>query len=314
MRSFFIEYYTGITKKCIRMLHDVIVRNIAEKIASISSEFDNGPPSHWRLEERLADKKPTFPTPQASSAAFSIPPHTSSTSDASGSLSSGVFFTRTPLPQLAREDFPNVKYWDTDGYASRRKHGKGDSHEEVQAKGKASVLSSFMEDENGDPIPESTKSAARKEAKGFFQLLLNMGRAPVKWGSASIDINNKLIYRLESGFPFIRLCDNHWKAAQIATNSYSQWYPTAVKNMATTLANQPTKKPADSQVIDVDAENTNHNEPQKRPRDEDNETRRPKRPRVEETEPAPPPPACPPIVTTQRQRVCKPFQYDYMRH
>ena len=304
------------------MLHDVIVRNIAENIATISSRFNNGPPSRWQLDPPVFDEKPTPSTPPTSSTASS---HAPSTSKISGSLSSmAPFISRTPLPQLKQENYPKVRYWYADRYTSRRKNRKDDDddddeEEKPKLKGDTSVLSSFMEDENGNPIPNGLRSATRKAAKGFFQLLLEVGRAPSKWGSASIDIVNELIYRLEDGFPFLRLCDGHWKAAQIATNSYSQWYPIAVKNRAATLAKQVTKKPAESQVIDIDADdidadnidadNINSNEPQKRPRDEDNETRRPKRPRVEGTEPAPPP-ACPPIVTTQRQRVRKSFYYD----
>jgi len=271
-------------KNVSRTLHDVIVRNIAENIASISSGFNNGPPSHWQLGVHQIDEKPTSSTPSTSSTDSSTSSHVPGASNISGSSSSVVFFTRIPLPQLPREDFPKVQYWYADAYTSRRKNGEGDNDDEggkLKIKGDTSVLSSFMEDENGVPIPKGTRTAARGVARGFFQLLLNSGRAPSKWGSASIDITNELTYRLETQFPFLRLCDGHWKSRQIATNGYSQWLPTATKNRAATLAKQAAKKPADSQVIDVDADNTDCNEPQKRPRDEDNEARRPKRPRVE---------------------------------
>jgi len=175
-----------------------------------------------------------------------------------------------------------------------------------------------MEDEHGNPIPKLRRAAVRKTAKGFFHLILEMGRAPAAWGDVSLDIDNELIHRLESEHEFLRLCDNHWKARQVATNSYSQWHLGAPARRAAALAKQAaeeSERAGGTEVIDVDSDDVNNDDanqdkPPKRPRAEDNETRRPKRPRVEGTESTPPRPT---RVAPHRQRVCELFYYDYMR-
>jgi hypothetical protein len=238
---------------------------------------------------------------------------------ASGS-SSMASFIGLPLHQLAQEEYPRVRYWTVDVYSGLRRLGRNNDEDGVD--NETSILSCYMEDEEGRPVPESTRAAARALAKGFFNLILEKGRAPATWGDASIDIANELIHRLESEFPFLRLCKNHWKSKKLATNSYSQWHTPAIKRRAAALAAKLVAKPADTDIIDVDADNANQDntnrdetsgpEPQKRPRAEDNEASRAKRPRTEETNSAPQSRRA--IVTTQRQRVCKSFYYDYMRY
>ena len=112
---------------------------------------------------------------------------------------------------------------------------------------KSSILSSYMEDENGVDLPESTKEAVREEARNFFQLLLENNRAPAVWGDAAINIKNEYLYCMETQYPFLRFCQDHWKAKQVATNSYSQWQSNAAKRMRVAI----TKKKALTEVIDV---------------------------------------------------------------
>jgi len=249
------------------------------------------------------DHKPIFSTVSTTPNAPSTP---SSTSDAfypTSLSSSALNFTRLPLPQLDQAKYPNVQHWCEDNYKGLRKLGKAGNKDNLKGKNsKGSILSRYMEDENGEAIPEATRDAARDAARGFFSLLLEKDRAPPTWRDASIDIKNELVHILESNFYFIRLCDNHWKASKIATNSYSQWYPKALQRRAKALA----KKVANSKVIDVDADDDKDKSP-KRPRTKDDDMRGSKRPRVEDTQTPPPLPPRPARVTTERQRVCNLF-------
>ena len=272
-------------------MHDAVVKSFAETIASISSGVKNISP---QMETLITDSKTAF---SGSSTSFTIPSapfNASNTSNAPSSSSSPFFFTQLPLPQLSQEDFLNIRYWAAENYICRRKIGKNSDEDDLEG----SILSSYMEDENGNPIQEQKRAAAHSTAKKFFSLLLEQGQAPTTWRAASIDIDNELIHMLESDYPFLRLCDNHWKARQVATNSYSQWYPKASKRRATALAKRAAeaKQAAGTEVIDIDDDDTNQDQPPKRPRAEDNEARRPKRPRVEETKSIPPHPT---KVTTQ---------------
>lgn len=280
----------------------------------MSSGFKN---LSTQMELSLTDFKPSSSAVPTMSVPSNTPPDIHNPPSTSGLSSSVFLFTRLPLAQLVREEYPNVNHWDSDDYNNCRKVGKKTKEEDLEEKKpKTSILSSYMEDEDGNEVPKKTMDAVRNMAKGFFSLILEKGRAPAKWGDASIDIENELIHMLESSFPFLRLCENHWKVKQVAKNSYSQWYPKALKRqVAAALA----KKAADTaststtkaaEAIDVDADEDSQEESLKRPRAEDDETRRSKHPRTKESQSAPRP--HPTKVTKQRQRVCRLFDYNNM--
>ena len=264
----------------------MVVEGLAGNIAAISSGF----------KDFSAQTVTSSVTSTTTSGAFKTPSNTSNPPD------SPFLFTRQPLPQLDPADYKNVGCWDKQTYDVIRKSGKSEGDE------KSSILSCFMEDENGNQVPESEKDAARSTARGFFSLLLEKKRDPPVWGAASLDVVNELIHILESAHPFLRLCHNHWKSKRIATNSYSQWRPGAKRRFEKAAET----KVAHGQVIDVDSDDDkSESESHKRPRAEDNDTKLSKRPRVEETQPTPPPHT---QVTVHRQRVCESFYSDYMRN
>ena len=257
------------------------------------------------------DIKPNVSTPNFAPNTSYTNPSVSITSDASGSLSSTTIFTRLPLPQLHKEKTPKVSYWFETSYTDTRRRGKNGEVNLEEKKIKGLILSCYMEDENGDDIPKARRDKARMVAKGFFNLLLQMGRAPSAWGQAAIDVQNEYVYLMEVRFPFLRLCDNHWKAMRIATNSYSQWYGNTPAGKAAALAKAKAAAIA-GDIIDVDADD-GVDDSSKRPRTEDNDVRHSKCPRVDAIESAPP--HLPTKITTirQRQRVCDSFYLDYMR-
>ena len=119
------------------------------------------------------------------------PSNTSSAPEPSG-VSSDIGFTRLPLPQLARKDFPEVKHWTAANYHSSRKAGKSGANDdpEIQEEKKGSILSCYMEDENGDQVSEATKKAARETARGYFNLLHDHNQLPSIWGNLSLDLKN----------------------------------------------------------------------------------------------------------------------------
>jgi hypothetical protein len=63
-------------------------------------------------------------------------------------------------------------------YNAIRKSGKKGTIDNLGERGenkKSSILSRYMEDENGEGVLEDTREATRMEAKGFFELLLENG-------------------------------------------------------------------------------------------------------------------------------------------
>ena len=175
-----------------------------------------------------------------------------------------LIFNRRPLPQLSSTDFPKVKFWFVSGC---RKFGMAEKDSQADTEGwdkkKESIPSRYMEDENGNPVPEERGNAARARAQAFFELILEHGRAPVAWGSVAADIRDELYYILETEFPFLRYCQGHWKSFRIATNSYSQWYGLVLEHAAAAKAKKA-KQLVDPEVIDVDASDENNSKAPKR--------------------------------------------------
>ena len=267
------------------------------------------------MELFLTDRKPSPSNILGPTIAPNTFSDTSDVSGVAGSSSSTLVFTRRPLPQLDRKDYPNVTKWDASNYRGFRKNGKKDEDSlEGNHKAKGSILSSYMEDENGNPIPNGKRDAVRAMARDFFIILLQHNRAPTCWDNAGLDVQNELTYQLESAFPFFRLCEDHWKSRQVATNSYSQWRGGKIRN-APKAPKIKKEKIVQPKVIDVDAgDGENNDKSPKRPQVDEDDMRPSKRPRVEENRSPPPSDPCSARVTTQRQRVCEEFYYDYMRH
>ena len=157
-----------------------------------------------------------------------------------------------------------------------------------------------------------------KTAKQFFQELLDNGRAPPNWGDAPRDVENELIHILESEYDWVRLCEGHWKANKIATNSYSQWYSKAIKRKAAADARKVVaKKRAEAEVIDVDSDDNDNSDDirtSKRPRDEEDKApEHLKRPRTEGPQPTPRPRPTPIQANPPRMRVRCLFFLNYIQ-
>ena len=286
-----------------------------QKISDIATKIDDIPSI---LAKHLADVMTTLP-------ATPTDPHL---------LSSGPKIVVPP--QLNRKDFPKVVHWTQGYYNSLRKATKaeeeaveslgsdapmpGSSKRSCKKSGQkgVSTLSCFIEDKNGEQIPEDTKDAARAKAKAFWVKLFNRGIAPPCHGEADINIQEGFQAHMENAFPWLRYCENHWKTDQIWRNHYSDWYRTKKNAEAKEKAEQEKaarekaareKAAAEGEVIDVDTDSPGSSQEvqegsSKRPRVDD-ETSEPKRCRVEEVQSTPPSrPTATKKITPKRLRVC----------
>ena len=255
-----------------RSAHETIIKNFGQNVVAVSTSFRD-------FSDRVGASLTTPKTEEKNThtpLAVPLPP-SSKLPDASTIVMDGTFyFTQDPPRPPKQEDFPDVLNWFPSSYNSKRKAGKKGEAFEAEENGrkpKGSILSSYMVDRQGRVVPKPMQDTVRNTARGFYQLLLAIKRAPTNWGNAAIDIKNELRYRLETEHEFMRYCHNHWKADMIATNSYPQWVggrldPTSDKNTP-------------AEVIDVELDN--NDEAQKRPRDKEEGVSGPsKRPRVKE--------------------------------
>ena len=207
------------------------------------------------------------------------------------------------LPQLDYNNFRDTKHWYNSKYLKMKKKGKGkqeddedDAHLDdldtgtfAKASGseEGSITSCYMEDAQGNPIPEPDRDAARAKARAFWLQLLRDGRAPQKHGVAPSDVKDKYILLMEESFPWLRYCENHWKTEQIWRNHYSQWYG----NVQRKAKAEAEKAVAEGIVIDVIADSNDVQDVQGRPS---------KRPRPDDD---PSSHSAPATITTKRARV-----------
>jgi hypothetical protein len=184
-----------------------------------------------------------------------------------------------------------------------------------------SVLSCFLEDENGNVISESQRCAITSTAGSFWWWLLENDRAPKTFRCANFEVQNQWRTFMESSFECLRYCENHWKADQIWINYYSSWKNsslTKLKNEQKQPRSQ-TKEQDDNVVINVEDNNreiqevemANRNQSNKRGPLDNGKTNGSKRRRVEGSEmtlsgPHPKPTG----TTTNCTRVSKPFLLD----
>ena len=165
-----------------------------------------------------------------------------------------------PLRQLDRSLYPGIRHWTQERYLAMRKRGKFKDEDEgftdidgavpgapsASSKSEGSTLSCYMEDENGAPIPNTQRDAARTRARMFWRGLFNQGLAPPKSGEADATITDEHVAFMEDGFPWLRYCGNHWKSLQIWRNHYSSWCKDRTKEAA------KVKVAAEGNIIDVD--------------------------------------------------------------
>ena len=276
---------------------------MGENITDISSGF-KGVSSQMDAFIAKSEHQPlALPTAGDPSGSSGVPFHPSKPPRA------WLVLTGKPLPQLDHTEFPGVKLWLSGDYNEHRKTSKGSDKDALMENGrKVSVLSCFMEDENGDPVDFGTMDRVCKMTKEYFWLLMRNEMAPAKWGDASSDIADELVFQLETNFPWFRFCEGHWKSKQVATNSYPQWYPEALirwkkekEEKLKAMALQGTaSQPPDAEVIDIDADSDTQERPPKRCLAEGDDAGRPKRPRLERA----PPSTQPAETATNRRTVC----------
>jgi hypothetical protein len=67
--------------------------------------------------------------------------------------------------------------------------------------------------------------------------------APVKWRDELRRIKEKYAHNMKTRWPVLCYCDNNWKAHEIATNNYLQWYKNySRKKLVNKSDEQPQKR------------------------------------------------------------------------
>ena len=121
-------------------------------------------------------------------------------------------------------DYPYIKYWTQNNWMRIKKDPKL-----KQLDQESSIASLFYEDEHGIQVSDDIKAAVRRDLIGYWNNMVTDKNIPKPWGLLGFRDQNKFRSMMEGKYPWLRLCDGHWKARQIwISNWKSDRYPIPV--------------------------------------------------------------------------------------
>jgi hypothetical protein len=139
----------------------------------------------------------------------------------------------TSLETYSRSDYPKITYWtkqewnaiqaDTEKKAKGTPIVAGTRGATRSSKGE-NVMMLFLQNKDGTPVSGTDAAYIRDFARSIWRGFYLRGMAPETWGSVALDVKNDYIFEMEKKWEVLRYCENHWKANNLATLTYSQWY------------------------------------------------------------------------------------------
>jgi hypothetical protein len=119
-----------------------------------------------------------------------------------------------PLEPL-QADYLGVPFWVQDEWL-RLQGGHGPDTDSL-------TYSIFMVDASGDPVPEGVRADLRTEVVTYWNQIFQKGITPLPYDDNDADILDQFRTRIEKKFPWLRLCEGHWKVKQVWKNCYNNW-------------------------------------------------------------------------------------------
>ncbi|KAG1833179.1 hypothetical protein EV424DRAFT_1623364 [Suillus variegatus] len=154
--------------------------------------------------------------------------------------------------------YPSISFWTQDDYmewletASSRTADRGKLP--------------YLEDADGDPVPETTIKAIRKLLRGGWSELLSRKMAPQSWGKVSASGRQLVHSLMEDTFPLFKFADNGWKLDFLATSSYPSWHRNNLDSDNNRKSRDSVKKEDDDDANDDDDDTNDEQTSKKRRR------------------------------------------------
>jgi hypothetical protein len=86
------------------------------------------------------------------------------------------------------------------------------------------IMMQYLEEVNGTMVNGNKAGNIQEHTCTIWRGFYTKGIVPVRWGEGSKELQDQYCSEMESQFPILCYCDNHWKAHTIMTTIYSQWY------------------------------------------------------------------------------------------
>ncbi len=81
----------------------------------------------------------------------------------------------------------------------------------------------YVVDKQGNPVDGHRATEIRRVARGIWEHLLTRSLAPERWSNASMRTMDIYKHEMQSRCEELRLCEDAWKAHQIAFDYYWSW-------------------------------------------------------------------------------------------
>ena len=118
-----------------------------------------------------------------------------------------------------KEDFRNIKHWNPELYNAICHPKEGASAEGDR------TSYQFMEDASGTVVPAYTRRQVSRDVKYFFQKTHSVTTPLAPLRKLNCDVRSEFHAYIEAKYPWLRLCDNHWKADMLWTMNWTGWKP-----------------------------------------------------------------------------------------
>jgi len=127
----------------------------------------------------------------------------------------GIKEAGIPLNPVA-EDYERTQFWKQGPWQELRNKSRTTDRE-------AAIYSIFMEDQFGEPIPDGVRRALRDDANKFWTDMLQNNQIPTKYSAAGFKTCEDFRIEMEGKYPWLRLCEGHWKVKQVWRNCLNGW-------------------------------------------------------------------------------------------
>ena len=114
-----------------------------------------------------------------------------------------------------KEDFPGVNSWNQGPWLEIR---AGTKTKEVDSP----VISLFYEDEFRNPISDEVKEQVRGDIAAYWINMIREGETLTHYHSLGFKRREHYRVTMEEKYPWLRLCEGHWKVKQIWINHWKK--------------------------------------------------------------------------------------------
>lgn len=132
-------------------------------------------------------------------------------------------------------DHKLLRYWNNEPWQAIRNRSKIKDSD-------SPILSLFFEDEFGQLVSNDTKNEIRGDLYSYWADMLSEGEMPGPYKHMGFKRKEDYRKTMEGKFPWLRLCEGHWKVKQIWTNHLNTWKRKHGNSNKSTASNDPKQK------------------------------------------------------------------------